>query len=440
MLVAITTGLLFGVTPALQASRAGFGVTLAEGSGRTGTSRRSFRARSLLVMTEMALAIVLLVGAGLLIRTFVALGTVNRGFNAHDVLTMRMSLTGPRFSQASDVAQLVRDGVQRITELPGVAGAGAAVSLPLESDWLTSYTIAGRALNGRVPDLASFRIISPGVFAVFQIPVIRGRAFTDRDDRGAPPVALINEAMARQISPRGDPLNERISQFPGLVPDDDPPRQLIGIVRDVRDGLALSQQTRPTVYVPMAQMPARQLTTEPLAWVIRLQTDPHALTATVAKALEQTSGGLPVTQIRMMDTVSGDATTRTRFQMVLMALFGGLALLLAAIGVYGVMAYSVQQRGHEIGVRLALGADGRTVRNMMISQGLRVAMPGILAGLALAFGLARVLDDLLFGVTLHDPLVFTMVPLLLAAVAFVAVWGPSHSARRIDPAVALRAE
>jgi putative ABC transport system permease protein len=436
--VAITTGLLFGAMPALQASRPGLGVMLAEGSGRTGTSRRARRTRALLVMTEMALAIVLLVGAALLIRTFVALGTVNRGFNSHNVLTMRMLLNDPRFSQTSGVVQLVREGVQRLDELPGVAGAAAAVSLPLESDWLTSFTIAGRALNGRSPGLASFRIISPGFLAVFQIPLMRGRAFTDRDDSGAPPVALINEAMARQISPISDALNERINQFPGYVPEDDPPRQIIGIVRDVRDGLALSRQTRPTVYVPVAQMPARFLGT--LAWVIRGQTDPSAISSTVAKALQQTSGGLPVAQIRTMDAVSAEATARTRFQMVLMAIFGGVALVLAAIGVYSVMAHTVQQRAHEIGVRLALGAGSRTVRNMVIGQGLRVVLPGVLLGVASAFGLARLLDGFLFDVTAHDPLVFASVPLLLTAVAFVAVWLPSQLASRVNPVVALRSE
>jgi putative ABC transport system permease protein len=438
--VAIMTALMFGVAPALQASRTGPGVTLTEGGSRTGTSRRTLRARSLLVMTEMAFAIVLLVGAALLIRTFAALRTVDRGFNSHDVLTMRMALTGSRLALTSAVVQLVRDGVQRVSALPGVTGAGASVSLPLESDWLTSFTVAGRPPNGRPPGLASFRVISPGFLAALQIPLIRGRAFTDRDDSGAPPVAIINAALARQISPGGDPLNEWITQFPGLVPADDPPRQIIGVAGDVRDGLALNRQTRPTVYVPMGQMPPGILHADPLAWVIRTQTDPHVMSAAVAKELQEASGGLPVAQVRTMDAVSGDATGRTRFQMVLMAIFGAVALVLAAIGVYGVMAFTVQQRAHEMGVRLALGAEARHVRNMVIAQGMRVAVPGILMGIASAFGLAHVLDDLLFGVTAHDPLVFVSVPLLLTMVAFVAVWLPGHVASRVDPGVALRSE
>jgi putative ABC transport system permease protein len=439
VLVTIATGLLFGILPAFHASRTGIGVPLAAETGRTGTSRRTRRARSLLVMTETGLAIILLVGAALLIRTFVALGTVNRGFNSHDVLTMRMSLTSPRLSQTSAVVRLVHDGVQRINALPGVASSGAAVSLPLESDWQSGYTIADQPLNGRPPGRASLRVISPGYLAVFQIPLIRGRAFTDRDDSAAPPVAIINEAMARQISPR-DPLDDRITQFPGLEPDYDPPRQIVGIVRDVRDGLALNQQTRPTVYVPMAQMPAPALHAEPLAWVVRTGSDSNATSRTIARALQETSGGSPVTQIRTMDAVSADATARTTFQMILMAIFDGLALVLAAIGVYGVMAYSVERRAHEIGVRLALGAGSRTVQNMVIGEGMRVALPGIFFGVAAAFGLARVLDGFLYGVPVHDPLVFVSVPLLLAAVAFIAVWLPSRVASRVSPAVALRSE
>ena len=219
-----------------------------------------------------------------------------------------------------------------------------------------------------------------------------------------------------------------------------PPRQIVGIVGDVRDGLALNRQTRPTVYVPMAQMPAPALHTEPLAWVIRTRTNPAATGLAIAKALQQTSGGLPVTQIRTMDAVSTDATARTRFQMVLMAIFGGLAVVLAAIGVYSVLAYTVQQRTHEMGVRLALGAESRTVQHMVIGEGMRVALPGILVGFAAAFGLARVLDGFLFGVTVHDPLVFVSVPLMLTAVALVAVWLPSRAASRVNPAVTLRPE
>ena len=438
-LVAITTALLFGLVPALQASRARHVVTLAEGGSRTGTSRRMRTARSLLVMTEMALAIVVLVGAALLIRTFVALGTVNRGLNLHDVLTMRMALTEPRFAKTSSVVQLVRDGVQRVSALPGVVQAGAAVALPLESDWLTSFMIAGISLNDRPPGLASFRIISPAYFAVFEIPLIRGRAFTDRDTNGAPPVVIINEAMAHQL-PRADPLNARISQFPGFVPEEDPPREIVGIVRDVRDGLALNRQTRPTVYVPMAQVPDPQLHTEPLAWVIRTQIQPYSISSMIAKALQQASGGLPVAQIRTMDAVSAEATARTRFQMVLMAVFGGLAVLLAGIGVYGVTAYTFQMRAHEIVFRLALGADSRTVRNMVIGQGMSVVLAGILVGVASAFGLARVLDGLLFGVSAHDPLVFICAPLVLTGIAFLAVWLPSRLACHVNPVVMLRSE
>jgi predicted permease len=440
LVVSIATGLAFGVLPAIQSSRMTLAGPLMTDSWRTGTSHRTRSVRALLVMTEMALAIVLMIGAALLIRTVGALATVDRGFTLDRVVTARMSLTDARFAKTSDVARMVREGVQRIDELPGVVSAAAAVSLPLQSDWLTSFLAAGRPPNGGAPDLASYRVVSPEYLAALEIPLLRGRAFSDRDDGGAPAVALINERMARQISPGGDALHERITLFPGLVPADDPPRDVIGIVADVRDGLALNPQSRPTAYIPLAQAPDNNLHGEPLAWIVRTRVDTTSIGPVLAKTLERASGGVPVAQVRSMAAVSAESIGRTRFQMVLMAIFGGAALLLAGGGVYGVMAYTVQRRTREIGIRLALGAESRTVRNMVVGQGLRTVAPGIAVGLVTAFGFARVLDDLLFGVTRHDPLVFAGVPLLLTAVSFLAVWLPGRRASRVDPAVTLRAE
>jgi predicted permease len=440
LIMSIGTGLAFGLLPAIQTSRVEPGGPLVFDSWRTGTSHRTRSLRSLLVMTEMALAIVLMIGAALLIRTVGALATVDRGFTLDHVVTARMSLTDARFAKTADVARMVQEGLRRVDELPGVVSAAAAVSLPLQSDWLTSFLAAGRPHTGGAPDLASYRIVSPEYLTALQIPLLRGRAFTDRDDGGAPAVALINERMARQLSPGGDALHERITLFPGLVPADDPPREVIGIVADVHDGLALNREIRPTAYIPLAQAPDNNLHGEPLAWIARTQLDTTSIGPIIAKTLERTSGGVPVAQVRPMISVSTESTERTRFQMVLMAIFGGAALLLAAVGVYGVMAYTVQRRTREIGIRLALGAESRTVRNMVVGQGLRTVAPGIVVGLASAFGFARVLDDLLFGVTPHDPLVFIGVPLLLVTVSFLAVWLPGRRASRVDPAVTLRAE
>jgi len=438
--VSLATGLVFGLMPATRTARSALRSSLTGNGIYAGNGIRHRETRSLLVVAEVALALVLVVGASLLIRTFVALGSIDRGFDPRRVLTIRMSLTDPRFATASAVAQLVRDGVQRINALPGVIGTGASVSLPLESDWLTSFMVIGRPASERTPDLSSYRVISPGYLAVFQIPLIRGRAFTDRDDAGAPPVAIINQAMAHQLGPQGDPLNDRIILFPGVTPADDPARQIVGIVGDVRDGLAMTHDPRPTVYVPMAQVASSQLHGDPMAWVVRTRTDPNPLSSTIVKAVRQASGGLPVTRVQSMDTVLAESTAGTRFQMVLMAIFGASALLLAAIGVYGVMAYSVRQRTHEIGVRVALGANPGTVRNMVLADGVGVVLVGIIIGMVFAFALARVMTGLLFGVTAHDPLVFVCAPLLMTAIAFVAVWLPARLACRVNPVVALRAE
>ena len=351
-----------------------------------------------------------------------------------------MSLPVARFAHTSDVTRLLREGTERVEALPGVTAAGAALSLPLESDWLTSFAFGSGLLNGTAPRLASLRIVSPGFLTVFEVPLARGRLFTEHDDSAAAPVALVNETMARRIAPAGDALTQRITQFAGLVPDDNPPREIVGIVRDVRDGLALNEHTRPTIYVPMAQMPIRQLRGQPIAWVVRAHTSPSAISATVVKALQETGDGLALTHPRSMEAVSSESTARTTFETVLMAIFGGAALFLAAIGVYGVTSYAIQQRAHEIGIRLALGAEPSSLRRRMAWREMGVVIPGVLAGLVMAFGLVRVLSGLLFGITAHDPAAFIGVPILLSLVAFVAAWIPTHRILRIDPIEVLRGD
>jgi putative ABC transport system permease protein len=354
------------------------------------------------------------------------------------VLTLRTPLTDPRLARTPAIAALVHDGMQRVGGLPGVSAVGAAVSFPLASDWLTSFQIIGRPLQS-APPLASERIISPGYVEVFGMRLIRGRAFTERDRTGTSPVALVNETMARQFWPGRDPLAGQVVLFPGFVSEDDPPRQIVGVVADVRDGAPLNGDPRPTVYVTLAQVPDRLLHAEPLAWVVRTPLETTAIGAAVTKELERLSGGLAVTNVRSMDGVSAGSTAPTRFATTLMTLFGGSALLLAAIGVYGVMAYSLQRRTHEIGIRLALGAQPRHVRNLLLASGMRVTVLGVAIGLAAAFGLARVLSTFLFAVTPHDPIVFVGAPLVRIAVALLATWVPAHRATFVDPVVALRA-
>jgi predicted permease len=445
VLIAVATGLLFGLIPALQASRPDLSATLKESGGRAGTGLRHNKARTALVVGEVALAVVLLVGAALLIRTSLALGAVRPGFDTANVLTMRMSLTGPRLTRSSEIDRMVRGGVERIRAIPGVEAAGGTCCVPLEGGYGLPFIVMGRPLtDGPYHGGGSWLTISSGYFDVFKIPVLRGRVFTERDDAGGAPVVVINQAMARQFWPKGDPLADKIWIGKGVMRElaAETPRQIVGIVGDVRDG-ALNRDPQPTMYVPNGQVPdalnALNVKITPMAWIVRATRDPYSISSAVQDQLRQVTG-LPVSDIRTMDEVVSRSTSRQRFNMLLMSVFGGAALLLAAIGIYGLMAYSVQQRTQEIGIRLALGAETADVRRMVIFQGMRLAVAGVAIGIGAAFGLTRLIANFLFGVKSWDPAVFTVIPLVLAAIAFIAVWLPAMRATRIDPVTALRYE
>lgn len=443
--ISVATGIIFGLFPALQSSRADLNVALKESSGRSGTGLRQNKARSALVLSEVGLAVVLLVGAALLIRTFVALYSVDRGFDTNNVLTMQTVMTGEKYQKTAAVAQAVRDSLERIRALPGVLQATSAYWLPLQPANSLPFNIVGRApVAGLFTGNAGWSPVSLAFFDVFRIPVKRGRAFTERDDQKSAPVAIINEAMARQFWKDGDPLQDRILIGHGLIQglQDEPVRQIIGIVGDVR-GAALNVDPGPTVYIPQSQMSdaatAFFVPLVSISWAARTQGDPHGLAGTIEEQLRQVTG-LPVTQIRSMDEVISLSTARQRFNMLLMTVFGAMALLLAAIGIYGLMAYTVAQRTQEIGIRLALGAEGSQVRNMVVRQGMELVLAGVAIGLAAAWALARLIQALLFGVKAHDPLVFVAVPVVLALVAFVAVWLPANRAAKVSPVQSLRYE
>jgi len=442
--VSLTTGLLFGLFPALRASRADLSTTLKESGGQSGDSIRHNKARTVLVVSEMGLALVLLVGAALFIRTFVALRAVNPGFDARQVVTMNMSLTGERFQRTSAVAQLIRDGGERVKVLPGVEVVGATCCVPLQGGLGLPFVIEGRPLADRpFHGAGGFNLISSNYFSAFKIPVLRGRAFTDQDDGAAPKVAIVNQAMARQYWSTGDPLTDRITIAKGLPELGDFTRQIVGVVGDVRDG-GLNREPRPVMYIPWAQVPdahnANLVGIAPLTWIIRTRGEPLALSGAIQNALRQGSGGLPVARPRTMNDIVARSTARSDFNMLLLTIFAASALLLTAIGIYGLMAYSVEQRTPEIGIRMALGADSETVRNMIVRQGMRIALAGVAIGLASAFGLTRIIASFLFGVTALDPAVFVAAPLILSAVALIGIWVPARRAAQIDPLRALRSE
>jgi putative ABC transport system permease protein len=440
--VSVATGLLFGVMPAVHAARADLSGTLREGTGSSG-SGASNRIRSVLVVLEVALALTLVIGSGLLIRTSVAIRSVAPGFDANNVLTMRMSFTGPRFSTAASVEQAIRAGIDRVRTIPGVVLASASCCVPLEGGFGLPFKIVGRPLeNGPFHGGGAWMTASPGYFEVFKIPVLRGRTFTEQDDQGAPPVVIINEAMAKQYWKTGDPLNQHLVIGRGAIREfaAEPDRQIIGVVADSRDD-GLNQTPGPKMFVPQAQIPddVNALNTKivPMAWVIRTKVPPMSLSSAIQTQLRQATG-LPVADVRSMSQIVSRSTSREQFNTLLMTTFALSALVLAAIGIYGVMAYAVQQRTREIGVRLALGAEPAAVRRMVVLQGMRLALFGVVLGVAAAYALSRYMRTLLFGVEARDPLVFLGVPLLLAVIALLAVWIPAGRASRIDPLGALR--
>ncbi len=440
--VSVVTGIVFGLFPALQGSRADLGATLKEG-GRTGTGHRGNRARSVLVVVEVALALVLLVGSALLIRTSMALRAVDAGFDATNVLTMRMSMNGERFEKSTAVDQVLRDGLERLRALPGVESASATCCIPLEGGYGLPFTIVGRPLEeGPYHGGGGWLTVSPGYFEVFKIPVKRGRTFTDGDMAGGLPVVVINEAMAREHWKDADPIGERIAIGRGVMREfeGEPDRQIVGVVSDVRDG-GLNDDPGPTMYIPQAQVPdavnALNTRLTPVAWVVRTRVDASSISGAIQEQVRQATG-LPVAEVRSMDEVVSRSISRERFNMLVMTIFGAAALLLAAIGIYGLMSYSVEQRTQEIGIRIALGAGLGDVRKMIVLQGMTLALIGVAVGVAAAFGLARLIESFLFGVKAWDPLVFISVPLVLSLVALVAVWRPAARASKVDPMMALR--
>ena len=443
--VSCATGILFGLFPAFSVSRTDLNSTLKESSNRAGTGFRQGKTRSLLVITEVALALVLLVGAALLIRTFVALRLVNAGFDAHNVLTMEMSMNGDRFSKTAAIAQLSRDGRQRLDAIPGVESSAFTCCLPVEGQFGLPFAIAGRPVDpAKGQPGAGWMQASPDYYKVFRIPVLRGREFTDADTGSSPGVVIINEALQKQYFPNENPIGQQIFIGKGMGPPfEEPARQIVGVVGNTHDA-GLDQDTPPLMIVPDSQvldaMTALNAKIVPLRWAVRTHGDPRRLSAAIAEQLRQASGGFPVAHIRMMAEIVSRTTSRQNFNMMLLTIFGAIALVLAAIGIYGLMAYSVQQRTQEIGIRMALGADRASIRKLVVWHGMRLALVGMVVGIGASFGLTRLIASFLFGVKTWDPTAFIAVPAVLATVALLAVWLPATRAARVEPMMALRVE
>ena len=444
--VAFFTGILFGVFPAFQAARLDVNSILKEAGGRAGTGLKHNRARSVLVVSELTLAMILLVGAALMIRTFAGLRSVKPGFDPHNVITMSTSLLGGRYDSTALVENLVRQATQRIETLPGVDSATSAIMLPVEGGIDLPFVIPGQPppkgnpFNGD----EQWRAVSAHYFQVFRVPLLRGRAFDERDTGKSARVVVINDAMAKKYWPKEDPVGRQIEIGKGLGPQfEEPGRQIVGIVGNVREA-GLSGEEQPVMYVPNGQVTdsLTQLANRvlPLSWAVRTSVPPGTMTAAIQREFLAVDPLMPVSRVRTMEQVMAESTARQNFNAVLLTIFAGIALLLAAIGIYGLMSYVVEQRTQEIGIRMALGAERGRMLALIVRQGMTVAVIGVALGLGAAFGLARLLSKLLFGVKANDPVTFASVAAILTIVAFIATYIPAWRATRIDPVIALRYE
>ncbi|HEX8190136.1 MAG TPA: ABC transporter permease [Pyrinomonadaceae bacterium] len=433
--LSLLTGVLFGLTPALTASRADLQGALKEG-GRGGTaSRASRRLRDLLVVAEVALALVLLVGAGLLMKSFVTMLGVDPGFDTRNLLTMRVALPPSRYGEGDKAARFYEEALRRVSAVPGVRGAALTSNLPLAGDGGTGTPqVVGRQTPAAELTEAHLRTVSANYFGVLGIPLVKGRAFAERDDAQAPPVLLVNQTYAGRVFPGEDPLGRRVAfKFAG-----DTQFEIVGVVGDEKV-TSLDARTTPVVYFHSRQ----DSYFDSAALVVRADAaDPLSLAPAVRAEVRALDPEVPVFAVQTLEQmVAGSrAAFVRRYPAYLTGVFACVALLLALVGIYGVVSYAVTQRTHEIAVRVALGARGRDVLRLVLGHGLLLALGGIAVGAAGALALTRLISGLLFGVSAADPSVYGLVALLLAAVALLACLAPARRAAKVDPMAALRYE
>ncbi len=427
--ISILTGLIFGLLPAIQSTRADLQDSLKDG-GRGSGGRERRRLRSFLVVTEVGLALVLLICAGLMMKSFFLLQDVDPGFNSDNVLTLRLWLPEAKYDEESRVAGFYDQVLERVADLPGVASASAVLSVPLSGSSANfSFVIEGRPEPAPGEDYAAgFQSVSSGYFRTMGIPLLKGRDFSERDDAEAPKVLVINQALAGRYWSGEDPVGRRISL------DEEEWIEIVGVAGNVLHN-GLDREPRPEIYLPYQQSALRFMTL-----VVKSHSDPMSLVAAVRSQVLAVDPDLPVYKVMSLDEIVAESVARPRFNMFLLAIFSALALVLAAIGIYGLMSFSVSQRTHEIGIRLAMGARSGDVFKLVVGEGMALALAGLALGLAVAWAITRYLSSMLFGVTTTDPWTFAGVCLVLAAVALVAVTLPARRATRVDPLVALRYE
>jgi len=434
ILISLLTGLIFGLAPAIQSSSFSPNETLKEG-GHNPVAGRGNRIRGGLIVAEVAISLVLLIGAGLLINSFLRLRNVDPGFRSDNLLTMRVFLPQAKYGQPAQRAAFYTDINRRLESVPGVKSSAVTTNLPLYFQGnSTNISIEGR------PDpppnqepIITTRVISPKYFETMGIPLLSGRQLTDQDTDDSPNVTVISETMARRYWPGENPIGKRIAF--GRPERDEDWIQIVGIARDVRQS-DLITAIKPQMYVSYQQIGFFV----PRDLVVKTDVDPLSMAATVRKTIWEIDKDQPVSNIRTMDEIAAESVARQRFSMLLFAIFASVALLLAAVGIYGVMSYTVAQRRAEFGIRMALGARKRDVLQLTIGKGLKLVLLGVVFGLAGAFALTRLMASLLFGIGATDPTTFAAISLVLVGVGLLASYIPARHATKVDPIVALKYE
>jgi putative ABC transport system permease protein len=437
LVVTLLTVLVFGLVPALTTSRLNLNQALNEGSSRMSGERSGLRTRSAMVICEVAVTVVLLAGAALILRSFVNLSTVNLGFDPHNVLTMHLRVQGAKYAKPEGRREFFRQLIERLEAQPGVGAASAVLIRPMEgtAGWDTPFTLEGQSVaeaqQNRVPN---FEAVTPHYFRTFGIPIKAGREFSDQDTDQAPLAAIISETMAKTLfGPGVDPLGKRLRL--GTEPTDSPSwRTVVGVAGDAR--YRELQDVRFDLYFPFAQWPSAFVN----HFAVRTTTEPAALLTTVRREVAALDSTQAVTRVATMDQLVAANLAQSRFSAVLLNWLSGLALLLAAIGIYGVLAYSVAKRTGEFGIRLALGAQSGDILKLVIGQGMRLVTAGLVLGLTASLALTRLISQLLFGVSATDPLTFIGIAVLFTGIAVFACWLPARRATRVDPITALRCE
>jgi predicted permease len=445
--VSLSTGILFGLLPAVRTSKIGAGNALHSSSSRSSTSTRSHRRVSGgLIVAETALSLMLLFAAGLLIASFLKLQQLNPGFNYSELGTFETTLSVDRYGSPASLQRFLQDALESIQKLPGVESAASVSSLPTEPTLDFPFTIAGGSIPspGQSSGDSDYLIVSPGYFQTMEIPVLKGRPIEQSDSQHSPGVVVINQAMARQYFPNKNPIGERIVIAQNLGPDfADEPREIIGVVGDAMAD-ELNDSAPPSMYTPFAQISPHLASllvgTIPIRWAVRTKPNSGSLNKELANAMLQVNPEQPVADVRMMRELLSDAIERWRFNMLLLSTFASIALFLAAVGVYGVISYTVAQRTHEIGVRMALGASRSSVLLMVLKEGGFLLAGGTIFGLCGIAVISRIMNGFLYGVTVGNPVILAGVVSLICAVGLIAAWRPACRAASIDPVRALRSE